>query len=135
CARLPNPAASDSFVALRADTDIVNVPLLDLVAQYRAIKDDVLPAVQAVIESQQFVMGPSIPRLETAIAGLGHAKHGITCASGTCAARQGGPLSRLDGRCGTLAAAGGRARAPRHRGCRAGDRGAAPHRRGVADGG
>jgi len=81
-------------VALRADTDIVNVPLLDLVAQYRAIKDDVLPAVQAVIESQQFVMGPSIPRLETAIAGLGHAKHGIACASGTDALLL--PLKALD---------------------------------------
>src|SRR5437764_2202196 len=94
CARLPNPAASDSFVALRADTDIVNVPLLDLVAQYRAIKDDVVPAVQAVIESQQFVMGPSIRRLETAIAGLGHAKHGIACASGTDALLL--PLKALD---------------------------------------
>ena len=81
-------------MALRADTDIVNVPLLDLVAQYRAIKDDVLPAVQAVIESQQFVMGPSIPRLETAIAGLGHAKHGIACASGTDALLL--PLKALD---------------------------------------
>src|SRR6184192_633406 len=28
-------------------------------------------------------MGPSVPRLETAIAGLAHATHGIACASGT----------------------------------------------------
>ncbi len=28
----------------------MNVPLLDLVAQYRAIKDEVLPAIQEVIE-------------------------------------------------------------------------------------
>jgi len=41
----------------------VNVPLLDLVAQYRTIEDEVLPAVQAVIESQQFVMGPPVPQL------------------------------------------------------------------------
>jgi dTDP-4-amino-4,6-dideoxygalactose transaminase len=61
----------------------VNVPLLDLVAQYRAIKDEVLPALQAVVESQQFVMGPSIPQLESAIAQLARAKHGIACASGT----------------------------------------------------
>jgi dTDP-4-amino-4,6-dideoxygalactose transaminase len=61
----------------------VNVPLLDLVAQYRAIKDEVLPALQAVIESQQFVMGPSVPQLEAAVARLGGAKHGIACASGT----------------------------------------------------
>src|ERR1051325_12215396 len=64
CARLPNPAGSGSFVALLSDPAVVNVPLLDLVAQYRAIKDEVLPALQAVIESQQFVMGPSVPRLE-----------------------------------------------------------------------
>ena len=41
----------------------MNVPLLDLVAQYRTIEDEVLPAVQAVIESQQFVMGPPVPQL------------------------------------------------------------------------
>jgi len=61
----------------------VNVPLLDLVAQYRTIKDEVLPAVQAVIESQQFVMGPAVPQLEAAVARLSHAVHGIACASGT----------------------------------------------------
>jgi len=61
----------------------VNVPLLDLVAQYRAIKDEVLPALQAVIESQQFVMGPPVPQLEIAVARLAGAKHGIACASGT----------------------------------------------------
>jgi len=61
----------------------VNVPLLDLVAQYRAIKDDVLPALQAVIESQHFVMGPSVPQLESAVAQLARARHGIACASGT----------------------------------------------------
>ena len=59
------------------------MPLLDLVAQYRAIKDEVLPALQAVVESQHFVMGPSVPQLESAIAQLARAKHGIACASGT----------------------------------------------------
>lgn len=61
----------------------MNVPLLDLVAQYRAIEDEVLPALQAVIESQQFIMGPSILELEAKIAELSHARHGIGCASGT----------------------------------------------------
>jgi dTDP-4-amino-4,6-dideoxygalactose transaminase len=61
----------------------VNVPLLDLVGQYRAIKDEVLPALQAVIESQQFIMGPSIAQLEAKVAELSHARHGIGCASGT----------------------------------------------------
>jgi len=61
----------------------VNVPLLDLVAQYRAIRDEVLPALQAVIESQQFVMGPPVVQLEAAVASLCRAPHAIACASGT----------------------------------------------------
>src|SRR5437870_11075301 len=61
----------------------MNVPLLDLVAQYRVIKDELLPAVQAVIESQQFIMGPAVAQLEAEIARLSHARHGIACASGT----------------------------------------------------
>src|SRR5438445_4636473 len=61
----------------------MNVPLLDLVAQYRAVKDEVLPALQSVIESQQFIMGPAVAQLETAVAQLSHARHGIGCASGT----------------------------------------------------
>ena len=72
----------------------MNVPLVDLVAQYRTIKDEVLPAIQAVIESQQFVMGPAVPRLESAVAQLAHAKHGIACASGTDAVLL--PLKALD---------------------------------------
>ena len=61
----------------------MNVPLLDLVAQYSAIKGDVMPALTRVIEAQQFIMGPAIPQLEAAIAALSRAKHGIGCASGT----------------------------------------------------
>ncbi|MGH7529946.1 MAG: DegT/DnrJ/EryC1/StrS family aminotransferase [Gemmatimonadales bacterium] len=61
----------------------MKVPLLDLVAQYGAIKDDVLPALLQVVESQQFIMGPAVAQLETEIARLSRARHGIGCASGT----------------------------------------------------
>jgi len=61
----------------------MTVPLLDLRAQYDTIKDDVLAALMEVIESQHFIMGESVPRLEGAIAGLVEAKFGIACASGT----------------------------------------------------
>src|SRR2546426_4138541 len=61
----------------------MNVPLLDLVAQFRVIKDELLPAIQAVIESQQFIMGPAVAQLEAEIACLSRARHGIGCASGT----------------------------------------------------
>ncbi|HXE56798.1 MAG TPA: DegT/DnrJ/EryC1/StrS family aminotransferase [Gemmatimonadales bacterium] len=61
----------------------MNVPLLDLVAQYQSIKDAVLPAMMAVIERQQFIMGPEVGRLEQEVARLSAARHGIACASGT----------------------------------------------------
>jgi dTDP-4-amino-4,6-dideoxygalactose transaminase len=72
----------------------VNVPLLDLVAQYRSIKADVLAAMMAVIERQGFIMGPEVAQLEAEIARLSHAKHGIACASGTDALLL--PLKALD---------------------------------------
>src|SRR6266850_1229237 len=62
---------------------VMSVPMLDLVAQYATIKHDVLPAMMQVIETQQFIMGSSVPELEVEIARLSHAKHGIGCASGT----------------------------------------------------
>jgi len=61
----------------------VTVPLLDLVAQYQSIKDDVLAAMMTVIERQGFIMGPEVARLEAEIARLSNVKHGIACASGT----------------------------------------------------
>ncbi|HYK82971.1 MAG TPA: DegT/DnrJ/EryC1/StrS family aminotransferase [Gemmatimonadales bacterium] len=61
----------------------MNVPMLDLMAQYRSIRDEVMPAVEAVIAAQQFIMGPPVPQLEAAVAALSHARHGIACASGT----------------------------------------------------
>src|SRR3954464_13135996 len=73
---------------------VVSVPLLDLVAQYREIKDDVLAAMMGVIERQAFIMGSEVGRLETEIARLSHAKHGIACASGTDALLL--PLKALD---------------------------------------
>jgi dTDP-4-amino-4,6-dideoxygalactose transaminase len=72
----------------------VNVPLLDLVAQYQHIKDDVLAAIMAVIERQAFIMGAEVGQLETAVAALSRTKHAIGCASGTDALLL--PLKGLD---------------------------------------
>jgi dTDP-4-amino-4,6-dideoxygalactose transaminase len=70
------------------------VPLLDLVAQYQSIKQDVLAAMMAVVERQSFIMGAEVGQLETAIARLSGARHGIACASGTDALLL--PLKLLD---------------------------------------
>ena len=59
------------------------VPLLDLRAQFDAIRDEVLPSLLSVVERQQFIMGDEVGQLEQAIAGLSGARHGIACASGT----------------------------------------------------
>ena len=61
----------------------MNVPLLDLVAQYRSIKDEVLPAIMAVIERQAFIMGTEVGQLEAAVAALSNTRHAVACASGT----------------------------------------------------
>jgi len=61
----------------------MNVPLLDLKAQYATIRDDVREAIDEVCESQWFVMGPNVAKLEEAIAAYSHCAHGIGVSSGT----------------------------------------------------
>lgn len=61
----------------------MNVPLLDLQAQHRTIKDEVLAAVHSVIERQAFIMGTEVGQLEQALAKACATKHGVACASGT----------------------------------------------------
>jgi dTDP-4-amino-4,6-dideoxygalactose transaminase len=72
----------------------VNVPLLDLVAQYHGIKDEVVRAMMAVVERQGFIMGPEVGLLEAEVAKLSNARHAIGCASGTDALLL--PLRALD---------------------------------------
>jgi len=59
------------------------VPLLDLKAQYDTIKGDIDAAVRQVIDSQTFILGPQVERLEKDIAELSHTRYAIACASGT----------------------------------------------------
>lgn len=59
------------------------IPLADLAAQHAAIRDVVMPAVQAVIQRQHFIMGPEVAELEKGIATLSNVRHAIACASGT----------------------------------------------------
>ena len=61
----------------------VNVPLVDLKAQYASIKDRLAAAVERVFESQHFVMGPEVLSLEAEVAQYCRVKHAIGCASGS----------------------------------------------------
>lgn len=61
----------------------VTVPLLDLKAQYRSIKDELDAAVARVVESQYFILGPEVQALEEEIAAYCGAAHAIGMSSGT----------------------------------------------------
>lgn len=61
----------------------MNVPLLDLKAQYATIRDEVRQAVDAVLESQHFIMGPQVKTLEEKVAAYTNCKHAVGCASGS----------------------------------------------------
>ncbi len=61
----------------------MNIPLLDLRAQFQSIRGEVLPALLEIVERQQFILGPPVSALEAAIAERCHSGFGIGCASGT----------------------------------------------------
>jgi len=59
------------------------VPLLDLKAQYATIRDEIREAVDRVIESQYFILGPEVAALEEEVAAYSHCQYGIGVSSGT----------------------------------------------------
>src|SRR5438874_93948 len=61
----------------------MSVPLLDLRAQHATIRDEVVSAMMEVVDSQLFILGAAVEKLERDVAALSHTKHAIGCASGT----------------------------------------------------
>jgi dTDP-4-amino-4,6-dideoxygalactose transaminase len=61
----------------------MKVPLLDLKAQYAAIRAEVEAAVAEVMESQHFILGPQVLKCEAAIAKYSGCTHGVGVSSGT----------------------------------------------------
>jgi dTDP-4-amino-4,6-dideoxygalactose transaminase len=59
------------------------VPLLDLKAQHAQIRSEVLEAVTQTIDSQQFILGPEVQKLEQEMAPYCGSKYAIGCASGS----------------------------------------------------
>ncbi|MEK6303078.1 MAG: DegT/DnrJ/EryC1/StrS family aminotransferase [Acidobacteriota bacterium] len=59
------------------------VPLLDLKAQHATIRDEVRDAIDRVVESQHFILGPEVEALEREIAEYSGCSHGIGVSSGT----------------------------------------------------
>jgi dTDP-4-amino-4,6-dideoxygalactose transaminase len=61
------------------------VPFLDLVGQYRGLKPEISAAIEAVLESGQFVLGPAVEAFERSFAEYSGVKHAVACSSGTAA--------------------------------------------------
>jgi len=61
----------------------MQVPILDLKAQYRTIKDEVSRAISDVCESQAFALGPAVAEFEKSVAAYCGATHAIGVSSGT----------------------------------------------------
>ena len=60
-----------------------NIPFIDIAAQRRRLGPAVDEAVARVLAHCQFINGPEVTALETALAAYSGAKHVVTCASGT----------------------------------------------------
>jgi dTDP-4-amino-4,6-dideoxygalactose transaminase len=61
----------------------MQVPMLDLQAQYRPLRDQILAAVTRVCDSQRFIMGPEVEQLERELAEMLDVPHAVGVSSGT----------------------------------------------------
>lgn len=61
----------------------MKVPLLDLKAHHEPIRKELLAAIEGVFQSQAFILGPEVKRLEEQIAAYCKTRHAVGVASGT----------------------------------------------------
>jgi dTDP-4-amino-4,6-dideoxygalactose transaminase len=64
-------------------SQVTSVPLLNLVAQYQPIREEVLAAITRVCDSQRFIMGPEVEALERELALMLEVKEAVGVSSGT----------------------------------------------------
>lgn len=64
-------------------TTTKQIPLLDPGAQHRPLRDELLRAMTQVLDSQHFIMGEEVKKLETEIAAYTGVSRAVGCASGS----------------------------------------------------
>ena len=68
---------------MHAPPERAPIPFIDVAAQRRRLGERIDAAVARVLEHCQFILGPEVRELETALARFCGARHAVTCASGT----------------------------------------------------
>ncbi len=63
------------------------IPILDLKTQYEQLRDEIAVALQGVLDSGAFVLGPDVKALEQEVADYCRCRYGVGVASGTDALR------------------------------------------------
>ncbi len=61
----------------------MTIPTLDLHAQFRSVEADVRAAIERVIASQHFILGPEVEAVEREVAAYSRLRHGVGVSSGT----------------------------------------------------
>lgn len=61
----------------------MHVPMLDLVAQYDTIKDEILAGINEVLDAQRCIGGPKVDELEAAVAEASDCRYAVGVSSGT----------------------------------------------------
>jgi len=61
----------------------MQVPLLDLKAQYATVKDEIFAAIGEVMESQHFILGPKVEECEKAVAKYSNCQFAVGVTSGS----------------------------------------------------
>jgi dTDP-4-amino-4,6-dideoxygalactose transaminase len=62
---------------------MMQVPFLDLAAQVRPYRDEIMNAIARVVDSQKFILGEEVQRLEEQLAAYSGARFAVACASGS----------------------------------------------------
>jgi UDP-2-acetamido-2-deoxy-ribo-hexuluronate aminotransferase len=59
------------------------IPLVDLISQYKSIEDDIKQALEEVLSTAQFINGPAVRQFSASLSEYLDVKHVIPCANGT----------------------------------------------------
>ena len=62
---------------------MIEIPLLDLQAQYRPLRAELLAAIERVCDTQRFILGPEVEALERELCACLEVEHAVAVSSGT----------------------------------------------------